>query len=237
MALKYKINKEAYDALNDDMKSEYKKKGNEYYLDVEGEGLLTEDDVAELRRAKDREAQAAADARKDLREMRERLEALEGDDARKRGDIDALERSWKEKYETRENELNGIIDVKNQFIHRTLVKSTAENLATKISTAPKLMAKAIEERLTVEMNGNDTVLRVLDKDGKASALSVDDLERELLADKDYSAIIVASKASGGGAGTDAPRGTSGAAPQTVDVAKMTPEQHAAHIKQQREQRG
>lgn len=237
MALKKKINKEAYDKLDDGIKELYNEKDGEYILDVEGKD--NEDAIDELRRAKEREAQEAKDLRKKLKETETKLAEIGGDDARKRGDIEALEKSWKEKYERREQELMQDIEKRNGFIQQTLKEERATNLAQKISNAPGLMKRVLQDRLTVDMDGDTPTLKVLDKEGKPSAATLADLEKEIVADKEFATIVIGSKASGGGAGTDASQGTSGAGPnsgkQTVDYSKMTPQEHAEHLKAMKQQ--
>lgn len=237
MALKKKINKKTYDELEDSIKALYKEKGDDYILDLEGGD--NEDAIDELRRAKEREAQEAKDLRKKLKDAETKLAEIGGDDARKRGDIEALEKSWKEKYERREQELLSDIEKRNGFIKQTLKEERAANLAQKISNAPGLMKRVLQDRLTVDMDGDTPALKVLDKDGKPSAATLDDLEKEIVADKEFATIVIGSKASGGGAGTDASQGKSGANPNSgnnaVDFSKMTPQEHAEHLKAMKQQ--
>lgn len=237
MALKKKITKKNYDDLEDSIKALYKEKGDDYILDLEGSD--NDDAIDELRRAKEREAQEAKDLRAKLRAAEKKLEDIGGDDARKRGDIEALEKSWKEKYERREQELNDTIGKKDGYIRQMLVQERAENLAQKISNAPGLMKRVLQDRLAVDMEGDTPSLKVLDKDGKPSAATLDDLEKEIVADKEFATIVIGSKASGGGAGTDASQGKSGANPNSgnnaVDFSKMTPQQHAEHLKAAKQQ--
>lgn len=237
MALKKKLTKNAYDNADEAVKLLYKESNGSYVLDLEGDD---DNDVDELRRAKDRETQAARDLRKQLKEAQEQLAELNGNDARKRGDVEALEKSWKEKLERREQELSQTLAKKDGFIKQMLVQDRAEALATKISNAPALMRRVIQERLLVELDGDEPQLRVLDKDGKPSAMTLADLEKEMVANPEYAPIVIGSKATGGGAGTGSRQGSSGADPNgtgnAVDVAAMTPEQHVARLRAAREQR-
>ena len=94
MALKKKITKEDHAKLSDALKSEYVEDGDGFRLDVDGE-----EDTGALKRAKDREAQLRREAEAKLREAQEQLDALGSDDARKKGDIATLEKSWQKKIE------------------------------------------------------------------------------------------------------------------------------------------
>jgi hypothetical protein len=82
-------------------------------------------------------------------------------------------------------------------------------------------------------------LRILDGAGKVSAASLDDLKQEFVANKDFSSIIIGSKASGGNAGK--PNFASNGNPnaqnqnnQQTNLAKMSPPQLAEYMKTQRE---
>jgi hypothetical protein len=194
--VKFKINKTDYNALSDDLKKLYKESGDDYILNVEGI-----DDPGELRRARDREKQIANEERKKAEDLQKRLDEIEGNDARKSGDIKRLEESWNAKYKKREDELLNENNLLKKSISNQLIDSTASSLASKISTVPALMAKAIRERLTVEISEENTnpILKILDKDGNVSALTLPELEKEFTGNPDYKTIILASKASGGGA--------------------------------------
>ena len=68
---------------------------------------------------------------------------------------------------------------------------------------PALMRRAIADRLYVDIVDDAPIVRVFGQDGKASALNLDDLRKEFVATPDYAAILISSKATGGGAGSNA----------------------------------
>lgn len=202
MALKAKISKAEHDKLPDALKSEYKADGDNFVLDVEGA-----EDPAELRRARDREKEAARVAREEADAAKKRAEEAEAKladgeqtDARKKGDIAALEKSWKDKADKIEKDGKEAADKLRGQMRNLLVRDKARELAEAISTAPELILPHIESRLSAEFEGDMPTTRVLDVDGKPSAASVDDLRKELVATPKFAAIIKASSASGGGAG-------------------------------------
>jgi hypothetical protein len=80
-----------------------------------------------------------------------------------------------------------------------MIDDKAREIAAQISTTPKAMERLIRDRLTIEEDGDEYVVRVLDADGKPSALSVAELQKEIVSDKALSGIIKGSQASGGGA--------------------------------------
>lgn len=194
MAMKRTITKEAFAALSDDMKKEYKASGDVYVLDLEDY-----EDPGELRRARDREKQTAATLKQELDTLKQEIEDAKNSGHAKKGDIAALEESWKAKNLQLEQKLNGKIQSREGFIRKSLRDNVAYKIATEISTAPNLLLPHILARLDVDLDGDEPATRVLGTDGKPSALTVAELKAEFVANKEFSSIITASKASGGGA--------------------------------------
>lgn len=230
MALKKKLTKEEHAKLSDALKAEYIEDGDGFRLDVDGD-----EDTGALKRAKDREAQLRKDAEKEAKELRERLESIEGDDARKKGDIATLEKSWQSKLEKQREEYEAKVSKLTSHTTKTLVDNVASQLAHKISNAPAIIMPHIKSRLIADFEGDTPVTRVLGKDGKPSALTIDELANEFVANKDFSAIITASKASGGAGkpsqnGGGAPK-FNGQSDKPADLSKMNPAELAAHLKE------
>ena len=227
MALKKKLTKAEYEKLSEHIKAEYIEDGDGFRLDIDGD-----EDTGALKRAKDREAQLRRDAEAKLREAQEELDRINGDDARKKGDIATLEKSWQKKLDDTKAEYEGKVSKLTAHTTKTLVDNVATQIATKISNAPALLLPHIKSRLQADFEGDSPVTRVLDKDGKPSAMTVEELAAEFVANKDFSAIITASKASGG-AGKPSNQNGGGAPNQSdkpADLASMNPAQLAEHIK-------
>lgn len=241
MALKLEL--ESVEGLSADVVKEYKlievdgKKT--YKLDLEGL-----EDTGALKRAKDHEKNARQAAEKTAKELAERQEALqeELDQMRRgaipKGDVEKLEGSWKEKLAKKETELTSERDAALGTLRTLLVDNIAQSIATKISNSPDLIMPHIKARLTTEKTSEGYVTRVLDATGKPSALSIDELQKELTTDKRFSAIIIGSKASGGGAagGSGAGSGAPVVDPK-FNWAKATPSQIAAQLKAKKEASG
>ena len=227
MALKKKLTKEEYSKLSDHIKAEYIEDGDGFRLDIDGD-----EDTGALKRAKDREAQLRRDAEVKLREAQEELDRINGDDARKKGDIATLEKSWQKKLEDQKAEYEGKLGKLTSHTKTQLVDNVAQQIASKISNAPALLLPHIKARLAADFEGDSPVTRILDKDGKPSAMTVEELSAEFVANKDFSAIITASKASGGAGKPSNSNG--GSAPNNsdkpADLASMNPAQLAEHIK-------
>ena len=227
MALKKKLTKEEHAKLSDHIKAEYIEDGDGFRLDIDGD-----EDTGALKRAKDREAQLRREAEQKLREAQEQLDALGNDDARKKGDIQTLEKSWQKKLEDQKTEYEGKLGKLTSHTKTQLVDNVAQQIASKISNAPALLLPHIKARLAADFEGDSPITRILDKDGKPSAMTVEELSAEFVANKDFSAIITASKASGG-AGKPS-NNSGGGAPnhsdKPADLASMNPAQLAEHIK-------
>lgn len=227
MALKKKLTKEEHAKLSDHIKAEYIEDGDGFRLDIDGD-----EDTGALKRAKDREAQLRREAETKLREAQEQLDALGNDDARKKGDIQTLEKSWQKKLEDQKAEYEGKLGKLTSHTKTQLVDNVAQQIASKISNAPALLLPHIKARLAADFEGDAPITRILDKDGKPSAMTVEELSAEFVANKDFSAIITASKASGG-AGKPSNNNGGGApnhSDKPADLASMNPAQLAEHIK-------
>jgi len=227
MALKVKITKAEFDKLSDVLKAEYKENDAKdgYILDAEGV-----EDTGALKRAKDREAEEAKKEKKradDLQAEIDRRDAADGgtaeEKARKAGDIATLEKSWTTKMDNEVNKVKGTLTQREQHLQKLLVHDTAMRLAQKISTKPNVLLPHILARLSADLTGDEPTTRVLDRDGKPSALTIAELEKEFVGNDDFAAIITGSKSSGGGAPGGKQNG--GGAPKKF--AEMTGTERAA----------
>lgn len=196
MALKRKINAEEFGALPELMQAEYKAHGEGYVLDT--------DDATELETALRRTQEEARDAKARLDAIQAEkdaanaaLAAAEEEAARKKGDVTALEASWKKKVEDATAAGTTEAESLRAKLRQLLVKNKALELATEISTVPDLILPHIERRLEADLDGDEPATRVLDTAGKPSALTLDDLKQEFVANDKYAAIIIGSNASGG----------------------------------------
>jgi len=218
MALKKKMTKEDHANLPDHLKSEYIEDGEGYRLDIDGD-----EDNGALKRAKDREVQLRRDAESKLKAAQDQLDALGSDDARKKGDIQTLEKSWQKKIDDQRAGYEDRLGKLTAHTKTQLVDSVAMQIASKISSAPAIMLPHIKARLAADFDGDSPVTRVIGADGSLSSMSIDALSAEFVANKDFSAIILASKATGGAGSTS--RSPAGSAPDSVkplNLATMSP---------------
>lgn len=200
---KIKLTEEEYKKLSKDLQSEYAKDGDDYVLKLEDSDG---EDLSNLRSAKDHEKKKRQEAEKKIKDLQkekddleEKYEQLESSGTGAIKDKEALEKSWKTKLEKTEAKLKAEVDKRDSQIRKIMVEDKAREIAARISTTPKAMERILRDRITIEEDGEEFAIRILDKDGKPSALSVTELEKEMLSDKELSGIIKGSQASGGGA--------------------------------------
>ena len=201
MGLKYQL--DTLDGLDDSVKSLYTEKEGKFVLGIEG--LPQPEDVSGLKSKVEEllgEKKAAEKARNDAEEQA-RLEREEA--ARKSGNVEELEKSWSEKYNRREAELNGMLEQERGTLSTQIRDLTVGRTATDIASAlaipgsAKALLPHIERRLSVEQRDGKPVVVVLDQQGKLSAATLDELKAEFANDTAFAPLIAGSKASGGGA--------------------------------------
>lgn len=192
--------RENLDGLDESLHGLYEQKDGAFFLKVEG--AVGEDSVSGLKAnhdallAEKKEQQRLAQEAEAKRIEAERLAQEEL--ARKSGNLEAIENSWKEKLALRESELSAQLTQAQQKNYELTVGRESQKLAGELAkpNAQRLLEREIRERLTLDENGN---IRVLDLQGKPSALTIDELKAQLRADPTYQDIIVINNSSGGGA--------------------------------------
>ena len=193
-----KISKAEYDALPEALKGMFKVDGDGYSpniitqadLDEQVSGLKAKNsELLERVKSNQQATKDAEDARK----------AVEEAEARKAGDIAALDKSWQAKVDELTAAHKAELDGATNFVHQTLVEAKSMELATKLAgkSAPLLMPM-ITKRLQAEKGENGYSTRILGVDGKPSALTIDELEKEFRGNEAYASVII--KPSNGGLG-------------------------------------
>ena len=228
-----KVELESLDGVDENLRGLYEEQDGKYRLKLEGA-----EDTGALKRAKDHEKQARKQAEQQAKELQEQLDALQDkintgkdDDAKKKGDTEALEKSWQDKLTKRENELTGQIDGLNGNIRTLLVDREAVRLATELAVegSAGILVPHIKSRLGVEQKDGQFVTVVNDSEGKPSALTLDELKEEFSNNAAFAPVIVGSKASGGGAGG----GKGGSAAHGGDLSKMSRKEKLEYFRNQK----
>lgn len=197
MALKYQL--DSLEGLDDSVKSLYTQKDGKYVLGIEG--LPDTGELDGLKKKVDELLSEKKDAAKKAKEAEEAAARAAEEAARKTGDVAALEKSWQEKFEKREAELQAQIDQLNSNITNLTVGQTATRMAAELAVqgSADVLLPHISNRLRSEIRDGRAVTVVLDKDGKPSAMTVDELKNEFVSNKAFAPLIAGSKANGGGA--------------------------------------
>ena len=153
--------------------------------------------------AKQDELLSETKAAKSAKKAAEEKAALEAEELlRKSGDVSALEKSWQAKYEKLEADKNSQIEAINGNLNGLLVDNVASKIANDLALpgSADLLMPHIKSRLATEIKDGKAVTVVRDPSGKPSALTVEELTKEISANQAFAPVLVGSKATGGGAG-------------------------------------
>lgn len=198
-----RITKEQYEQLPDFMKSMFVKSDDGGYISKEAE------DNGALKRAKDRERDAKKEAQKRAKELEDELQAYrdkeekeKDDKAKKEGDIEAFNKKWQKKYDEDIAKKDAEIANLNSEVSSLVIDTQARSLAEAISTVPDLMVDVLKKRLSLDRENGKPIARVLDANGEPTPMTLEELGAEFQNNEKYSAIMVASKASGGAKSSD-----------------------------------
>lgn len=218
--LKYKVTQDEFELLDDSIKSLYVQNGELYSLAVDGAV-----DAEEAERIKAAKAQILDEKKRrdqELREIEAERKRAADEAARKAGDWESVEKSYQEKTQALEAQLQ---EYKTREV-QSKIGSEASKIAAKLSSNPnnqELLTDFIKRRLSVTDDG----LRVLDADGKPTISTAADLEREFRASGRFDALIDATKASGtgGSGGAKAPQPSEMSEEERVALFRNNPQEY------------
>lgn len=195
MALKRKITNEQYEALKDDIKAEYKKLGDHYVLDTDDATELTNALNGEREKVRSNAEKLTA-LQRERDELAAKIEAGNHIELVKKGDVEALTKSYDKKIADQKVDFETSTAKFKTMIINSAIDSVATKLATELSTSPNVIMPHIKARLRCDLDGDTPSVKILGIDGNVSALTADDLKKEFLTNKDFSSILIGSKASG-----------------------------------------
>ena len=199
--LKFQL--DTLEGVDEAVRALYTEKDGKFVLGIEG--LPQQEDVTGLKAKVDELLGEKKAAEKKAREAEETARLEREELARKSGNVEELEKSWSEKYNRREAELNGMLEQERGTLSTQIRDLTVGRTATDIASAlaipgsAKALLPHIERRLSVEQRDGKPVVVVLDQQGKLSAATLDELKAEFANDTAFAPLIAGSKASGGGA--------------------------------------
>ena len=186
--------------IDESLQGLYEQTDTGYQLKVTGIPEPEKEDLSGLKNKVDELLREKKAASQKAREAAEEAEAARLEAAKKGNDTEALDKSWQEKFNAREVELKKELE----SLSGTLVKLTSGQTATKIAAEIAVQGSAdvllphLERRLRTEFRDGSPVTVVLDKDGKPSAMSVDELKAEFQNSAAFAPLIVGTKANGAG---------------------------------------
>lgn len=186
--------------IDESLQGLYEQTDTGYQLKVTGIPEPEKEDLSGLKNKVDELLREKKAASQKAREAAEEADAARLEAAKKGNDTEALDKSWQEKFNAREIELKKELDE----LSGTLVKLTSGQTATKIAAEIAVQGSAdvllphLERRLRTEFRDGSPVTVVLDKDGKPSAMSVDELKAEFQNSAAFAPLIVGTKANGAG---------------------------------------
>ena len=197
MPLPYKI--ETMDSVDPVFHKEYSKSDSGGYL-LNVEGLPKAEEPPELKSALQKERDARKAAEKLIKEKEAEAKTKELEAAKASGDVQALEKSWTDKLNTEKQTYEQQLQSLNGMINNLTVGSTATKLAAELAVqgSADVLLPHIQNRLKVEVVDGNPVVRVLDREGKPSAATVEELKSEFLNNQSFAPIISGTKASGAG---------------------------------------
>jgi len=136
-------------------------------------------------------------AKQKAREEAEARQRAADEAAAKNGDVEALTKSWQDKLSRREAELLAEVQQRDARLMDLTVNATANTIASELAVqgSAGVLAKLVRDRLKYD----DGRVAVLDSEGKPSALTVDELKKEISDDPALAPLIAGSRATGGGA--------------------------------------
>jgi hypothetical protein len=236
------------DGIPDHYKADYKpiEGGQGFFFDLED--FEAHPRAGALKRAKDREATEATNAKTALKTATEALEVLKGEhdklntefEERLRGavgskeeDLARLDQKWAEKVKKANEEGASKVAQRDAALNKVLVLDAARAIVANMKPAEpeyiEVILPHVVKRLTVEIVGDEGRTRVLDQDGKPSADTIDELTDHFRLDKRFAPLLTGSRATGGSANGSKGSGGNGSA-GPIDLTKATLEQKAAHYK-------
>jgi hypothetical protein len=149
--------------------------------------------------------------------------------AKKSGDIEALEKSWSEREAQKLAERDTELSKREEWLRDMTIGATASRLAAEMAVqgSSVVLERHIKDRLGMEIRDGKPTTVVLDNEGRPSALSVQDLQKEFEANPAFAPLIVGTRASGAGGNGS---GKAGSQTSGADYTKWTPAQKGAFIR-------
>ena len=168
---------ESLENIDETLQGLYEQTDTGYQLKVTGIPEPEKEDLSGLKNKVDELLREKKAASQKAREAAEEADAARLEAAKKGNDTEALDKSWQEKFNARATKIAAEIAVQG---------------------SADVLLPHLERRLRTEFREGSPVTVVLDKDGKPSAMSVDELKAEFQNSAAFAPLIVGTKANGAG---------------------------------------
>lgn len=183
------------------MQKEYTANGDNYTLNIEGDNAPTMDKVNDLEKKRGIEAEHRKTAEKKIEDLNKANAKLQKDLESAGGDeekINQIRKDFQEQSEKNKADWESKLAEANKRLADNLVTTEAERIAQNF-VAPDMVIDAIKKRLTTKEIDGEAKVFVLDAEGKETANSVAELQKELIDNPAHKSIVKANAGSGGGA--------------------------------------
>ncbi|ASN68634.1 hypothetical protein 3S11_13 [uncultured Caudovirales phage] len=199
--LKYQL--DSLEGLEASLVPLYVEKDGKYYLQIDGvpQAQPNEDVTGLKAKVEELLAEKKAEAKK-RQEAEEAAKRAAEEHARKTGDVDALQKSWEEKYTKALTDKDQTVLSLQAQIQKLTVGATAASLAGELAVqgSSGVLERLIAPRLSMEIRDGKPTVVVLDSEGRPSAMTVAEYKAEITNDPALAPLIAGSRATGGGAG-------------------------------------
>jgi len=198
MTLKYQV--ESLEGLDESVQALYVEKDGKYVLAIEG--VPQGEDVAGLKQKLNELMDERKEEKRRRQEAEEAAKRAAEEHARKTGDVDALQKSWEEKYTKALTDKDQTVLSLQAQIQKLTVGATAASLAGELAVqgSSGVLERLIAPRLSMEIRDGKPTVVVLDSEGRPSAMTVAEYKAEITNDPALAPLIAGSRATGGGAG-------------------------------------
>jgi hypothetical protein len=213
--LKNSVDESTYTGLADNLKTEYVKTGDKYTLQHD-------EPAGELIRAKDRE-------RDNAKTLKASLESITAEAVELRAKVatmpnaDAIKATAQAEKDAEYAPIKTALGARETQIKAILIDGAAKQLALTIG-GPKnadALLPHVTSRLSAKLDGESPTVTIL-KDGKESALTMADLEKDIREDKRFSALVIATQSTGGAGRPIVGKLPVGGADKAANLATMSP---------------
>lgn len=188
--MKFKITKDQYDALSEDLQKLYVKVGNSYQLDLEDEVVTKQEMDDQISGLTDKNRELLDEKKKAEREAREAKEKKAKE-----------EEDYKSLYETSQEKLRELQQTVETFTKKEqtqMISEAANKVGAKLCPNYPRRAKLLAKFAKDQLGFYDGKVVVLNDGGNPTAYTLDDLAKQMTQSGDYDDLIEGTGGKGAG---------------------------------------